>query len=188
MPNKPQEPEDRIKVRGELLLFDMTEADAQLIALGKIPFKDFEPKGKKLVHDRNVITDDGDERIAELVGGLSTDFVRKMGIGDGGTSPGDVTVPLAPTKADTVLGHELVRHDPISSVSIITSPDFQIEFIETFLTTDPGLAPFLGASVINEMGLYGIDDILFARKTHVPVPFAVIDRVGVIGKWLIHVL
>ena len=178
----------RKTVWGEVRLYDITQEDMQFLNMGRKPFVDFIPSGKLIAHDHNVITDGGDERIAELVGGLSTDFVSKMGIGDGGVSGGDPLVPLAPTKADTALGHELVRHDPITSVTLITSPDFQIQFAETFFTNDPSLIPFTGADVINEAGLYASDDVLFARKTFVPIPFGVADRIGSICQWSLHVL
>ena len=181
-------------VKGVLTMRDMSESDAQLIREGLSPYKDFIPTGKILFTDNNVITSGGDQRIAELVGGISSDFVRKLGIGDGGVSPGDPTVPLAPTKADTALVNEVKRNDPIPSVSVLTSPDYQLQFVETFFSTDPGLAPptdytptFPGR-VINEAGLYTIDDVLFARKTFVPLPFEVGDRPGIICQWTIHVL
>lgn len=175
------------KIRGRLRFTELTQYDADRIEDGMKPYKDFVPNGRIIFHEDNVITDGGDQRIAELVGGLSTQPVVDMAIGDGGVSLGDPTVPIAPTKADTVLGNQ-IRRKPISSVGLITTPDFQIQFNETFFTNDPSNDPFLGTPVINEAGLFTADNVLFARKTYIPIPFDTGDRVGVLATWNIHVL
>ena len=142
---------------------------------------------KKLLHaDKNIITSVGRTRVAELLAGLSTDFVNTMAVGDGGAPQSDLLTPIVPVLGNTDLAHELTRTttvNPLVQVQTLT-------FTSTFLTaslTDPD---FIDSSnkVINEAGLFAQDNILFARKTFPSIPFAPADRVGVIAEWEIEVL
>jgi hypothetical protein len=136
---------------------------------------------------QNVITILGRKRVAELLGGTSTDFVTDIAIGDDGASTLDPSIPLVPTVNDTSLGHEVDRQS--AGASIITSSQ-KVEFTAGFTTASLVPGDFLNPAniYINEAGLFTSDNVLFARRTFPSVAFAPVDRVGTLIRWVIEVL
>lgn len=165
---------DLFDVRGFLTLFDAKMGPQGLT------------RGKILHADKNIITTVGRQRVAQLITGLSTDFVNQMAIGDGGAPQGDLLVPIVPVLADTALAHELRRTNVVNPGVIGQVLTFTATFLTASLTPIDFISPL--NQVINEAGLFCVDNALFARKTFPSVPFSPGDRVGVIAEWSIEVL
>ena len=166
--------QDLFDIRGFLTLF---EAKGERGALSK---------GRILHADRNIVTTLGRERVASLITGLSANFVDQMAIGDGGAPQGDLLVPIVPVLSDTALVHELRRTPSVNPVVVGQVLTFTASFLTASLTPIDFISPL--NQVINEAGLFCIDNTLFARKTFPSIPFSPGDRVGVIAEWSIEVL
>ncbi len=145
--------------------------------------------GKILYSDHNIITTFGKTRGAQLLGGLSANYINQMAIGDEGAPSGSPSTPFIPTLTDTGLAHELLRTSTVNPVIVGTN---QLKFTAIFLTSPP--LSFAGSlHAINEVGLFCVDDVqpgtprMFARNTFPSIPFDPSDRDGVIVTWTITV-
>ncbi len=143
-------------------------------------------KGKILHEDPNIIVTLGRKRVAELLTGISTDFVDQVAIGDGGAPQSDLLIPIVPVLANTVLAHELERTTIVNAVVAGQTLTFTATFLTASLTPLDFIDP--ANEVINEAGLFCKDNVLFARKTFPSIPFSPADRVGVIAEWSVEVL
>lgn len=159
---------------------------------GHISIREFD--GSTLYEHHNVITTVGLTRTAELLGGLSTDFVDRMAIGDGAATSAAPSAPTVPTEADTGLSHELFRTSSVNPT--IVGVD-QLKFESTFLTSSPIVYQDPLFKAINEAGLFLQDDdqptpgttpSMFARRTFPSIPFDPTDRQGVIITWTITIV
>lgn len=147
--------------------------------------------GEVLYDHKNVITNFGKTRAAELLGGLSTDFIDRMAIGNGGASSGSPSTPFIPLATDTGLAAEV---DRTTSVNPTVVGFNQLKFTAIFLTAPP--LPFVPPTfkVINEVGLFCADDVqpgtprMFARNTFPSIPFDTSDREGCILTWTISIV
>jgi len=176
--------ENSLNVRGFVTLYDIGDRILKDVGNGKMGVQFV--KGRILWAEKNIIVTLGRKRVAELLTGLSTDFVNQMAIGDGGAPQTDLLVPIVPVLSDTALVHELARTSVVNPVV----NGQEATFLSTFLTTSLSDPDFIDPAnkVINEAGLFCVDDIMFARKTFPSVPFSPADRVGVIAEWKIEVL
>ena len=166
---------DLVDVRGFLTIYDILRVDGR------------RTKGRILHADRNIITTLGRVRVAELITGLSTDFVNELAIGDGGAPQADLLTPIVPVLSDAALVHELARTGTVNPNVIGQILTFTATFLTASLTPVDFINP--ANEVINEAGLFsGGDNVLFARKTYPSIPFSPADRVGVIAEWQIEVL
>lgn len=164
---------DRIKLVGMVRIYD-------------IPHGLDRKYGLPILFDsHNVITDDGLNRSAQLIGGISTDAIDKMSIGDRGINPSDINTALAPDPSDTALSNELIEKD-IGTKSVTSNV---LTMSTTFLTSE-GPFPFSVAAqkIVNEYGLKTSDGVLIARKTFASIPFSVASRTGIIVEWRITLL
>jgi len=142
--------------------------------------------GEVLFDHDNVITNFGKTRAAELLGGLSTDFIDQMAVGNGGASSGSPSTPFIPLATDTGLAAEVDRTTAVNPTIVGIN---QLKFTALFLTSPP--LPFVPATfkVINEVGMFCADDVqpttprMFARNTFPSIPFDTSDREGVIITW-----
>jgi hypothetical protein len=142
--------------------------------------------GEVLFDDHNVITNFGKTRAAELLGGLSADFINQMGIGNGGAAVGSPSTPFIPLATDTGLAAEVDRTTLVNPVVVGIN---QLKFTALFLTTPP--LPFVPPTfkVVNEVGMFCADDAqpgtprMFARNTFPSIPFDTVDREGLIITW-----
>lgn len=145
--------------------------------------------GEVLYSHHNIITTFGKTRAAQLLGGISNQFIFSMAIGDGGAPQLSPSIPNIPTAADTGLAHELSR-------TVLINPTIvggnQLQFQALFLTSPP--VPFIGIHVVNEVGLFFQDDVqpgtprMFARNTFPSIPFDPTDREGLIVTWLVTIV
>jgi len=165
---------DRYFVQGNVRLFDAIRTPERLL------------RGKILHGGHNIIVALGRIRVAELLTGVSTAFVNRMAVGDGGCPQTDLLIPIVPTLTDVALAHELKRN-PVSSATVIGQT---LVFVATFLTASLTPIDFINPAnqVINEAGMFASDDVLFSRKTFPSIPFSPADRVGVIAEWTFEVL
>ena len=173
-------------VKGYLKLYEAFRAGVDLSReAGGGSFKTH-VKGKLLHEEDNIIVTLGRVRVAELLTGVSTDFVDQVAIGDGGAPQSDLLIPIVPVLADTALVHELDR-TTIVNANVAAQT---LTFTATFLTASLTPIDFIDIAnqVINEAGLFCKDNVLFARKTFPSIPFSPADRVGVIAEWSIEVL
>lgn len=146
--------------------------------------------GKILFDNHNVITTTGKTRAAQLLGGINTNKINSMAIGDGGAPGGSPSTPYIPLAADTGLADELQRTALINPVIVGSNV---LKFSAIFLTSPP--LSFMGAlHAINEVGLFFLDDVqpgtphMFARNTFPSIPFDPVDREGVIVTWSITIV
>ena len=147
--------------------------------------------GKILYEHHNVITDFGRTRCAQLLGGLNTNYIDRMAVGDGGAPVGSPSTPYIPLVTDAGLGNELTRTGSINPTIVGVS---QLRFTALFLTSPPlpFASPLLHA--INEVGLFFQDDVqpgtprMFARNTFPSIPFDPADREGCLVTWTISVV
>lgn len=147
--------------------------------------------GEVLYDHHNVITDFGRTRCAQLLGGLDTNYIDRMAVGDGGAPVGSPSTPYIPLVTDMGLGNELTRTSAINPTIVGTS---QLRFTAVFLTSPPlpFASPLLHA--INEVGLFFQDDVqpgtprMFARNTFPSIPFDPTDREGVLVTWTISIV
>jgi hypothetical protein len=142
-------------------------------------------RGRKILSDHNIVTTLGREKVAALLTGESTAFVTHMAIGDGGAPQDDLLTPIVPVLSNSALVNELDR-SPVTPVRV----GQVLTFTSTFLTASLGDPDFIDPAnkVYNEAGLFTADNVLFARKTFPSVPFAPLDRIGVVGEWEIEIL
>jgi hypothetical protein len=175
---------DNLNIRGRLTVYDWKGAGTRRD--GPKGLRLVQCRGRILHKDENVVTTLGRKRVAELLTGVSTDFVTDMALGDGGAPQSDLLTPIVPVLSDTVLAHELIRN-PMSSATVNGQTAV---FLASFLTASLTPLSFIDPAnqVINEAGLFTSDNILFARKTFPSIPFSPADRVGVIAEWEIEVL
>lgn len=146
--------------------------------------------GEILYDHHNLITTFGKTRAAQLLGGLSPNYIAAMAVGDLGAPAGSPSTPFIPTALDSGLAHELSRTTLINATVIGAN---QLRFTALFLTSPP--LPFFGVlHAINEVGLFFLDDVqpgtprMFARNTFPSIPFDPIDREGVITTWTITIV
>jgi len=171
-------------MKGYLAIYDLIAGGGDR---DKLSYPHCKPiKGKLLHGDPNIITTLGRERVAELVTGLSTDFVDQLAIGDGGAPQSDLLIPIVPVLSNTALAHELKRTTIVNAAVVGQT----LTFTATFLTASLSPIDFIDSNnkVINEAGLFCKDNVLFARKTFPSIPFAPADRIGVIAEWSLEVL
>lgn len=177
---------DNIPLRGFLSLYDVVPAGRHPEnprALGETFYK----KGKLLHADKNIITTTGRHRVAQLISGLSVNFVNAMAIGDGGAPQLDLLTPIVPVLADTALVHELKRSTSVNPVVTGLILTWTATFLTASLTPPNFINPL--NQVINEAGMFSqADNNMFSRKTFPSIPFSPADRVGVIAEWQIEVL
>jgi hypothetical protein len=139
-----------------------------------------------LYRSENVITDDGRERAAELIFGLSTDPFVYVALGDNGVVPGPprlLDTAVAPDRTDSALANEIDRK-LADSILLSGTVENQVILTTEFLTAD-GPFPFWNSSeeVVNEYGVFSVDDIMLARRTAPSIPFDVGDRIGLRIIW-----
>lgn len=152
-------------------------------------------KTKDILYDHhNVITDFGRTRAAELLGGLDSNNIDRMAIGDGGAPVGSPSAPFIPLVTDTGLAQELQRTNLINPTIIGVN---QLKFTALFLTSPPITFTNPALKAINEVGLFFVDDdqpspasnpAMFARNTFPSIPFTTADREGVIISWTITIV
>jgi hypothetical protein len=176
---------DKLPIRGFLTIYEAIAAGNYCACKAKPCIHTFR-KGKVLHADPNIITTLGRVRVAELLTGLSTDFVNEMALGDGGAPQTDLLVPIVPVLSDSALAHELKRTNIVNAAVVGQVLTFTASFLTASLTPIDFISP--ANQVVNEAGLFCIDGILFARKTFPSIPFSPVDRVGVIAEWSIEVL
>jgi hypothetical protein len=91
------------------------------------------------------------------------DIISAIAVGEGGNFPGNPTLPLPPSEADTALNDEIAR----KNISVISNPEEnETEFQTVFLTTE-------GNGDITEAGLFATSGDMFARVT-----FPVVSKSG----------
>jgi hypothetical protein len=157
---------------------------------GHTVIRDFKT-GEVLYDHKNVITNFGKTRAAQLLGGLDTNFINQMAIGDGGAPVGSPSTPFIPLATDTGLANELDRTSAVNPVIVGTN---QLKFTALFLTTPPLAFASPSLHAINEVGLFFQDDVqpgtprMFARNTFPSIPFDPADREGVIVTWTITIV
>lgn len=172
-----------MKLHGHTVIFDAVRSMEGRVQTGKI-----------LYDHHNVITNFGRTRAAELLGGLDTNFVNRMAVGDGGAPVGSPSAPFIPLVTDTGLANELTRTSSVNPVIVGIN---QLKFTALFLTSPPlsFASPLLHA--VNEVGLFFQDDdqpspattpAMFARNTFPSIPFDPSDREGILVTWSITVV
>lgn len=127
----------------------------------------------------NHVTKAGRVRVGELTLGLSSDFPRRMAVGDAGTSSG-TSVPLPPSDTATDLNHEITRIDVSQRILNVDVPS--ITFVGLFQATGSYQFNQPGQAVISEVGLYTTDETLAAIYNFAPIPVDV-HRLGVLVEW-----
>lgn len=147
--------------------------------------------GETLYDHHNLITTFGKTRAAQLLGGISANFINAMAIGDQGAPVASPSTPYIPTAADTGLSHELDRTTLVNPTIVGSN---QLRFTALFLTSPPLAFANILLKAINEVGLFFADDVqpgtprMFARNTFPSIPFDPIDREGVITTWTISIV
>jgi hypothetical protein len=137
-------------------------------------------RGQEVLSDGpNHVTKAGRVRVAELIVGISADFPRRLGVGDGGTSPG-TNVPLPPSDAAVDLVHEITRIDVSQRVIDVDVPS--VTFVGLFQSAGSYQFNQPGQAVISEVGLFTTDDTLCAVYNFAPIPVDV-HRLGVLIEW-----
>ncbi len=166
----------KVRVKGNVKVYDIPVGHETVRDLSTLPV---------LFDSKNVITDVGLARFAELLGGISTDFIDDMAIGDRGVNPSNIDSALAPDPTDTALVNEIIEKT-IGSKSATAN---EVTLSTTFLTAE-GPFPFSvpAQPVVNEYGLKASDGVLVARKTSASIPFAPSSRVGIIVQWTLTLL
>lgn len=149
-------------------------------------------KSGEILYDKhNLITNFGKQRAAELLAGISSDFINQMGVGDGGAPVGSPSTPFIPLVTDTGLANELLRTAALNPVIIGVN---QLKFTALFLTAPPLAFANVLLEAINEVGLFFQDDAqpgspaFFARNTFPSIPFTPADREGVIVTWTVTIV
>ncbi len=147
--------------------------------------------GEVLYDKHNLITNFGKQRAAELLGGIDTNAVASMAVGDGGAPVASPSTPFIPLPTDTGLANELLRTASLNPQVIGVN---QLKFTALFLTSPPLAFANPALEAINEVGLFFADDVqpgtpaMFARNTFPSVPFKPADREGVIVTWTITIV
>lgn len=147
--------------------------------------------GAILYDHHNIITNFGKQRVAELLGGLDTNFIDQMSLGDGGAPVASPSTPFIPLVTDTGLANELVRSSSLNPVIIGTN---QVKFTALFLTVPVLSFASPSLKAVNEVGLFFQDDSqpgtprMFARNTFPSIPFDTTDREGIIVSWSVTIV
>jgi hypothetical protein len=137
-------------------------------------------RGRSVLADGpNHVTKAGRVRVAELIVGISADFPRRLGVGDGGTSPG-TNVPLPPSDVATDLVHEITRIDVTQRIIDVDVPS--VTFVGLFQSAGSYQFNQPGQAQISEVGLFTTDDTLCAVYNFAPIPVDV-HRLGVLVEW-----
>jgi hypothetical protein len=120
--------------------------------------------------EAQIITDLGKTRILELIGGLSSDYIGLVGVGDEGTiSTVDYLKPETPSMIQVDLDHRIFLQ--------MISRRFVIDitgYFECILGPSPRLTEELlddKIDVMTEVGLFALDGLLFMRRTMYRIPF-----------------
>lgn len=150
--------------------------------------------GEVLYDHHNVITDFGRTRALELLGGIDTNAIDRMAVGDGGAPVATPSAPFIPLVTDTGLANELLR---TSSINATTVGSNILQFKALFLTSPPLSFASALLKAVNEVGLFFADDnqpvpgtttAMFARNTFPSIPFDTLDREGIFVTWEITIV
>lgn len=150
--------------------------------------------GEILYDKHNVITNFGKTRSAQLLGGLNSNAIFSMAVGDGGAPVASPSTPNIPQATDTGLANELTRTTAINPTIVGTN---QLKFTALFLTSPPLSFASPSLHAVNEVGLFFQDDdqptpgtnpAMFARNTFPSIPFDPVDREGIIVTWTITIV
>lgn len=120
--------------------------------------------------EAQIVTDGGKTRILELIGGLSTDYIGLVGVGDAGTiSLVDYLKPETPSMISIDLDHRIFLQQ-INRRFVIDITGY----FECILGPSPRLTEALlddKIDVMTEVGLFALDGLLFLRRTLYRIPF-----------------
>lgn len=142
--------------------------------------------GRRLVQRSNIVTIQGKQRAAELLGGLSASFLTRCQLGDGGTDGIALNTPIAPAENNVALVNVLQDLE-ITTKSIV--PTNVLRLTTNFFTASPNANPFLTVNeVASEAGLLFQDGVLFARTTFPSIPFNPPSRTGLTVVWEIEIV
>lgn len=158
---------------------------------------------------KNIIVNQGKDKMIEALVGGTVDKVLRMAIGDRGTIPSDASVPKVPISTMTALFNEVFRSD-LEAVLLNTgtATAHEVKFIKTFAARDIPLSSFSNqaAPIINEVGIYTAgdqipfprpdvagpaanqsDEKLFAMRTYRAVPFEAATDIAVTFRYTVFI-
>jgi len=159
---------------------------------------------------KNIILNQGKDRVIETLGSGFFNIIARMAIGDRGALPTDQTVPKVPTSDLTSLYNEIYRDDVQSTVLDIGTPDaHSIKFIRIFSALDVPITAFSNQAnpLVNEVGLVTIDpnaaplprspvippslpdadEQIFSIRTFKSVPFQAEDEISITIRYTIYI-
>jgi hypothetical protein len=158
---------------------------------------------------KNIIVNQGKDKMIEALVGGTVDKVLRMAIGDRGTIPSDNSVPKVPTPDMTRLYNEVARGDLDAVVlNIGSGTAHEAKFIKVFAARDIPLSSFSNqiSPIVNEVGIITAgdqipfpradlypptaandDEKLFAIRTYRAVPFEAADDIEITFRYTVYI-
>ena len=189
---------DGARFKGHVIVSEAPEQDLSFPPVlyrkrGRLFLPDGSPVGKeallrrgKVLHDsKNLITQLGRSRYAELGCGLSADFPSWIAVGDGGLESGTSAAKI-PADDATELEHEISRI-AVSQRILNTDEIPSMTWVAVFKTAGSYQFAQAGQTQISEVGLFCRDDVMTNVHNYAPIPVDV-HRIGVLVEWEVAIL